>query len=216
MGWIFRCGSFVVIHILIYARKSTDDACSLSGTWTTPESANIDRNNGAISFSAAGVNNIPLCLKWMLAFEEPETRTLWLAKATPRDWLDVGEAPLVAHALTTRYGRVSLAIRSSSGGDGGGSGAGGASGGSYMVKANITLPAGFAASAEQPSGGVVLRLRVPLQYAGKLSSVTVGGKAWAGFSAAEETVTFSAKELTPELLASGLPNIRAVYSSTRS
>ena len=26
-----------------------------------------------------------MALKWMLCFEEPEARTLWLAKATPKD-----------------------------------------------------------------------------------------------------------------------------------
>ena len=29
------------------------------GTWTTPESASIDRRRGAIAYSAAGVNNVP-------------------------------------------------------------------------------------------------------------------------------------------------------------
>ena len=53
---------------------------------------------------------MPLCLKWMLCFEEPQTRTLWLAKATPRDWLAAGEAPLVATNLTTRYGRLSFSL----------------------------------------------------------------------------------------------------------
>ena len=45
------------------------------GTWTTPESASIDRTHGAIAYSAAGVNNIPLSLKWMLVFEEPQALT---------------------------------------------------------------------------------------------------------------------------------------------
>ena len=77
--------------------------------------------------------NVPLCLKWMLAFEEPETRTVWLGKAVPRDWLVAGEAPLVAERLTTRYGRVSLrlAVAESSG----------AASGGYTVRANVTVPA---------------------------------------------------------------------------
>ena len=52
-----------------------------------------------------------MALKWMLCFEEPESRTLWLAKATPRGWLAAGEAPIVAANLTTRYGRVSYTLR---------------------------------------------------------------------------------------------------------
>ena len=39
----------------------------------------VDHN--AISYSSAGVNNVPLCVKWMLVFEEYETHTLWLGKA---------------------------------------------------------------------------------------------------------------------------------------
>eukprot|EP00966_Prymnesium_polylepis_P085900 1988025-Prymnesium_polylepis.1 len=77
---------------------------SARGSWITPESATIDRGRGAISYSSAGVNNVPLCLKWMLTFEEPETRTLWLAKATPRDWLDPDASPITAHRVPTRYG----------------------------------------------------------------------------------------------------------------
>merc|ERR1712166_668366 len=71
------------------------------GTWTTPESASIDRGSGAISFSSAGVNNVPLSIKWMLVFEEPETHTLWLGKAVPRDWLAPGESALLVEQATT-------------------------------------------------------------------------------------------------------------------
>ena len=53
---------------------------------------------------------MPMCLKWMLCFEEPNERTLWLGKALPRDWLVPGEAPLLAQDLTTRYGRVSFSM----------------------------------------------------------------------------------------------------------
>ena len=62
-----------------------------TGTWTSPESSNLaDRDEPSIAYSAAAVAAAPTYLKWMLLFEEPETRTLWLAKATPRDWLAPG------------------------------------------------------------------------------------------------------------------------------
>ena len=159
------------------------------GTWTTPESASIDRTHGAISFSAAGVNNVPLCIKWMHVFEEPETHTLWLAKATPRDWLAPGEAPLVIKRATTRYGRVSFSLTVSTAAetaeDTGGSP-------KLVVRANLTVPAGFAEAG--PAGGLRLRLRAPLAHAGRLGSVTVGGKPWV-VNRTAETVDFTAAQV---------------------
>ena len=90
------------------------------GTFTTPESSNIaDRDVAPVAYASAGVVTVPTYLKWMLAYEEPETRTLWLGKAVPRDWLAAGEAPLNAQNMTTRYGRVSFTLAVGSGGDGG-------------------------------------------------------------------------------------------------
>ena len=140
-----------------------------------------------------------MALKWMLCFEEPESRTLWLAKATPRGWLAAGEAPIVAANLTTRYGRVSYTIAAEVG-----------EGGNYTVRANVTLPPSFAAS--PPDGGVRLRQRAPAAWAGRLSGVTIGGAPWAAFSAAEETVDVPAAKLTAALLRDGLPRIVATYA----
>ena len=171
------------------------------GTWTTPESTSITDRTHSISYSAAGPNNVPLCLKWMLAHEEPETRTQWLAKATPRDWLKSGEAPLVAKKVTTRYGRVSFSIAAPKS----------SQAAHYTVKANVTLPKSFATN--KPAGGLRLRIRAPLEHAGKLNSVTVGGQAWSDFSAGEETVDFSADKLTAALIKNGLPAIVATFAA---
>jgi len=132
------------------------------GTFTTPESTTLDRNGYDYAYASPGTGNVPMCMKWMLCFEEPQTRTLWLGKAVPRDWLVAGEAPLVADRLTTRYGRISLSLEV-------------AAGATYAVKANITLPPSFGTKA--PTGGIKLRIRAPLAHAGKLSKVMVGGQA---------------------------------------
>ena len=58
-----------------------------------------------------------------------------------------------------------------------------------------------------------MRLRAPLAHAGRLSSVTVSGAAWAGFSAAEESVDFTAAQLTAGLLRDGLPRIVATFAA---
>ena len=167
------------------------------GTHTAPESSDVtDRDTPATAYTAAGEVAAPTYLKWMLCFEEPETRTLWLAKATPRGWLAAGEAPIVAVNLTTRYGRVSYTITPPAATEGG----------NYTVRANVTLPPSFAAS--PPDGGVRLRLRAP---SGRLSSVTVGGAPWA-FVAAEETIDVPAAKLTAALLRDGLPRIVATFA----
>ena len=147
----------------------------------------------------------PTYLKWMLCFEEPETRTLWLAKATPRGWLAPGEAPLLASNLTTRYGRVSFTITTAA--------AVAEQGAGYAVHASVSLPASFASAGTAPAGGIRLRLRAPLEHAGKLSAVTVGGRAWSAFNAAEETIDIAADKITASLITEGLPHIVAIFAN---
>ena len=62
-------------------------ASNTRGSWTTPEGTIPDRDRGSTDYVAAGVVIAPTYLKWMLLFEEPNTRTVWLAKALPREWL---------------------------------------------------------------------------------------------------------------------------------
>ena len=160
------------------------------GTFTTPESSDIgNRDTAPVAYASAGVVAVPTYLKWMLCFEEPQTRTLWLGKAVPRDWLVQGQAPVAAENVTTRYGRISFGL---------GAVAGGGGGAGYAVRGNVTLPASFAA--RPPPGGVRLRIRTPVEHAGKLSKVTVGGKAWPSFTAAEETIDIPASQLTAALI----------------
>ena len=65
------------------------------------------------------------------------------------------------------------------------------------MHASVHLPPSFVAA--PPSGGIRLRIRAPLDHAGKLSSVTIGGKAWSAFSAAEETIDISSDKITAKL-----------------
>ena len=165
------------------------------GSWTTPEGTIPDRDRGSTDYVAAGVVIAPTYLKWMLLFEEPNTRTVWLAKALPREWLgaDAGE-PVEVLDATTRYGRVSYTLRATDAVEG----ADGAH--AFSVTANVTLPSTYADAATAPPGGVRLRLRAPVALAGRLAAVTVGGKPWKAFNATAETVDFGAKTLTPALL----------------
>ena len=184
----------MLICFLHFAVSLTRKASTLQ-----PEAAHPDRDVPSTDFVAAGVMTAPSYLGWALKFEELESRTLWLAKATPRAWLAPGGAPLVARRLTTRYGRVSYTLAASGG-----------RGGALTVRANVSLPAGFAKAATQPAGGVRLRLRVPVEHAGKLSAITVGGKTWQDFDAAAQTVNFKASALTAATLA-GMGDITAKF-----
>ena len=147
---------------------------------------------GGTDYVAAGVMTAPTYLKWALLFEEPDNRTVWLAKALPRDWLAIGVEPVKVSNATSRYGRVSYTMQASSrGGITGG-------GGGYTVAAKVELPRTYASA--PPPGGVRLRIRAPVGHAGKMQAVTVGGKPWASFDAKAETVDFAAAKLTPDTL----------------
>eukprot|EP01043_Picozoa_sp_COSAG02_P108137 COSAG02_NODE_44160_length_368_cov_1.148699_1_plen_122_part_11 len=106
-------------------------------------------------------------MKWMLVFEDPRNRTLWLARAVPRVWLKSGKRVAVQDS-PTRYGRISYSIEPQNNGS---------------IHANITLPIEM----KIPPGGLKLRLRAPGQK--KLSSATVGGTPWL-INATEETIAF--------------------------
>ena len=171
------------------------------GSAMAPEWSNVgNRDDPAVAYAAASEVIAPTYLKWMLCYEEPETKTLWLAKATPRDWLAVGQEPVRASNLTTRYGRVSFAVAAQASED--------SNVAALSVHASVTLPASFATTT--PAGGIRLRIRAPLEH--KLSGVTVGGKAWSDFDAAEETINIAASKITASLIADGLPHIVATFS----
>ena len=127
------------------------------GTVTTPEASHPDRDLvGSTDYVTAGVMMAPTYLKWMLVFEDPNTRTVWLGKATPREWLAAGATPVAVGKATTRYGRVGYVLSASEAATD--SPRGGTT--YFTVRANVTLPRTYV-GARGPAGGVKLRLRVP-------------------------------------------------------
>lgn len=138
------------------------------GTWTSVESSKIDGTLGGPYCAPAEVA-IPTFTKWMLVFEEPDDAVVWLAKATPRDWLTQGQKISVKDA-PTRFGNVAYEIRSDI--DNG------------KIFATIRLPERWGATTK-------LRVRAPL---GKtMKAVSVNGAAWKDFSAEQEVVTIPTK-----------------------
>lgn len=134
------------------------------GTWTSVESAKMDGTLGG-PYAVPSQLTIPVLTKWMLAFEDPDEPVLWLARATPRAWLEQGEKIAVT-AAPTRFGKVSYEIQSAIS--------------QGQINATIDLPEGYDATTK-------LRLRAPDEK--RMTAVTVNGEKWTNFDAAEEVIT---------------------------
>ena len=133
------------------------------GNWSAVEGAKIDGTLGGPYCTPSEVS-IPTFTKWMLVIEDPDEPVVWLAKATPRVWLEQGKHIAVADA-PTRFGTVGYELHSDI--DHG------------RISALMHLPEGYRAATK-------LRLRVP---GGKtLRTVTVNGSPWSDFSAEQEVV----------------------------
>jgi hypothetical protein len=133
------------------------------GNWTAVEGGKIDGTLEGPYCTPSEVS-IPTFTKWMLVFEHPDEPVLWLAKATPRAWLEQGKTIAVADA-PTRFGSMGYELHSDI--DHG------------RVSAVLHVPEGYRAITK-------LRLRVPGGKA--LRTVTLDGSPWNDFSAAQEVV----------------------------
>lgn len=136
------------------------------GTWTAPETRPLDPKQFAAPYCTPAQLTEPLLTRWMLVFEDPAADRLWLAKGTPRDWLQDGKTIRVDDA-PTRWGRVSYALRSRLA--------------QHRIECDISMPP------RQAPESVRLRLRVP--EGRRISSVTINGRKWSEFDPESETVT---------------------------
>jgi len=136
------------------------------GTWTAPETRNVDPKRFAAPYCSPAQLVAPLLTRWMLVFEDPASDTLWLAKATPRSWLEDGQTIRVSDA-PTRWGKVSFTIQSHLQ--------------TRSVNVSLKLPA------KPVAARVKLRLRVPEGH--RIRSVMAGGRPWSQFDPEEESVT---------------------------
>ena len=159
------------------------------GTWTAPETRNIDPSRHVVGIKIANPFEfvfdaaheaapyctpaqlvVPMMTRWMLVFEDPESSTLWLAKVTPRSWLEDGKKIAVSGA-PTKWGRVGFTITSRLR--------------EGKVDAQLQLPVWAS------PGAAKLRLRVP--EGKQMHSVTLNGKAWQDFNPQEETISLPEK-----------------------
>lgn len=140
------------------------------GTWTGFEGVDVDRDRAEHApYCTPTQVTIPAVTKWMLVFEDPLSSTLWLAKTTPRAWLEPGERIGVKGA-PTRWGKVSYEVLSRLD--------------EKRVRATISLPWDRAVETK-----VMLRLRVPEGHT--MESVELNGEVWTDFDSREEIVTLA-------------------------
>ena len=110
------------------------------GTWMAPETRKPLEANEAAPYCTPAQLVASMLTRWLLVFEDPESETLWLARATPRAWLEDGKT-IAVEAASTRWGRIGYTIASQLK--------------SNMIRATLDLPAtGIAAE-------IRLRLRAP-------------------------------------------------------
>jgi len=144
------------------------------GTWTAPETRLLDPKRYAAPYCTPAQMVAPLLTRWMLVYEDPISDTLWLAKGTPRSWLEDGRTIAVSRAPTA-WGRISFSLHSHLQ--------------AGRVEGLVELP-------EMPlTGRVKLRLRVPEGH--QIQSVVLAGKPWTQFDAEEESVTVPVESKRP-------------------
>jgi hypothetical protein len=139
------------------------------GTWTAPETRPLGAKQFAAPYCTPAQMVVPLLTRWMLVFEDPATDELWLAKGTPRSWLEDGKRIAVTGAPTC-WGRVSYSIRSRLA--------------AHEIQVSLELPKAAATSR------VRLRLRVP--EGNRMRAAQLEGRPWDQFDAAQETITIPA------------------------
>jgi hypothetical protein len=139
------------------------------GTWTAPETRQLADGVDAAPYCVPAQLVEPLLLRWMLAFEDPDANVLWLAKATPRDWLADGKT-IAAEHVPTRWGQVGFVIASRLA--------------EHRLHIELELP-GQPVSAE-----IRIRLRIP--GGARLTRVMIEGENSTAFDPAAETITVPA------------------------
>jgi hypothetical protein len=140
------------------------------GMWLAPETRRPLLNEDAAPYCSPAQLVAPLLTRWLLVFEDPESETLWLGKAVPREWLAHGKHVSVQSA-PTKWGRVDYEIRS------------------QIKKRQIV------ATLRLPEGGLAAetRLRIRAPDEARMKSLSVNGKRSMQFDTASETIIVPAR-----------------------
>ena len=144
------------------------------GSWTCFEQRRLPNGTPAGGYSTPSQLTVPLHIKWMLVWVDPNSNAIILNRATPRSWLNQGEMMEVSRAPIAA-GRISYSVRSNLGAA------------IPTVAANVSLDATHSGVPETASPvEVALTLRAPLGCS--IKSVEIGGMPWHRFNITEETI----------------------------
>lgn len=77
------------------------------GSWTAGEVTGITGDDAL--FCIPSQQTIPLLVRWMLVFEDPDADCLYFGRALPRQWIASGKTIAIENA-PTRWGRVSYRL----------------------------------------------------------------------------------------------------------
>ncbi|MFT4029603.1 MAG: hypothetical protein QM675_06980 [Protaetiibacter sp.] len=145
--------------------------CYTRGSWYALECVDMNRERAEHTpYAGAAELVVAPLVKWMLVFEDPQEQALWLAKGTPREWLDDGGRIAVSGA-PTRYGTVGYEIVPQLDDD--------------RVLVSVEVDG-------DPGIGTELRLRLRTPGRRAIARVTVDGAEHDGFDAAGELVVLPA------------------------
>ncbi len=149
--------------LFIYAHRYHDHS---RGSWTAGEVSGIT-GDGAL-FCIPAQQTIPLLVRWMLVFEDPDEEILYFGRAVPRDWIATGKTIGIEQA-PTRWGRVDFKLVRD---------------GEHKFVANIALPD----HGELPK---TLYVSFRLPSGDRLASLTVNGEAFAPGGRIKDAAHFS-------------------------
>ncbi len=90
--------------LFLYSHRYHDHS---RGSWTAGEVSGI--NGGDALFCIPAQQTIPLLLRWMLVFEDPDADRLYFGRAIPHAWIAAGK-PIGIEQAPTRWGRVDYRI----------------------------------------------------------------------------------------------------------
>ena len=92
--------------LFLYAHRYHDHS---RGSWTAGEVSGISGDDTLFCIPAQ--QTIPLLVRWMLVFEDPDADRLYFGRALPRAWVAAGK-PIAIEQAPTRWGRVSYRLDS--------------------------------------------------------------------------------------------------------
>jgi hypothetical protein len=101
---LLRLGRIEEYLLFLYAHRYHDHS---RGSWTAGEVSGI--TGGGALFCIPAQQTIPLLVRWMLVFEDPDEETLYFGRAIPRQWLGSGKRISIKGA-PTRWGRVDFQV----------------------------------------------------------------------------------------------------------